>query len=112
MQYSNSKQQLNVQLDSLRSDIQWLEELVGDLRTAIPDRGVRMAEMERANMYADAVQQLEALQPENSTLRERLAREERAGKEEIASLSRQLREAIREAEATEERAKMAKTEAK
>ena len=103
-----TKQQLKSQLDSLRSENQRLEELVDDLRTENPER-MRMAETEGA--YDDAMKQLEALQQENSALRERLAREQTADKEEeIASLSRQLREVIQEAEASERRAQTAETE--
>ena len=79
-----------------------------DLRTENPER-MRMAETEGA--YDDAMKQLEALQQENSALRERLAREQTDDKEEeIASLSRQLREVIQEAEASERRAQTAETE--
>ena len=78
------------------------------MHTANPER-VQMAEIERA--YDDAMKQLEALQQENSALREHLAREQRADKEEeIASLSRQLREVIQEAEASERRVKTVETE--
>ena len=103
-----SKQQLKSQLDSLRSENQRLEELVDDLRQENPER-MRMAETEGA--YDDTMKQLEALQQENSALRERLAREQTADKEEeIASLSRQLREVIQEAEVSERRAQTAETE--
>ena len=104
-----TKQQLKSQLDSLRSDNQRLEELVEDLRTANPERA-QMAE--RARAYDEVLQQLEALQEENSALKQRLANDQTAGREaEIASLSTQLREAVQEAEATKERARTAEMEA-
>ena len=103
-----TKQQLKSQLDSLQSENQRLEELVDELRTK--PEWVELAEKERA--YDNAAKQLEALQEENSMLRQHLANDQSTNKEaEIATLSRQIQEAIQEAESAKERAEAAELEA-
>ena len=103
-----TKQQLKSQLDSLQSENQRLEELVDELRTK--PEWVELAEKERA--YDNAAKQLEALREENSMLRQHLANDQSTNKEaEIATLSRQLQEAIQEAESAKERAEAAELEA-
>ena len=103
-----TKQQLKSQLDSLQSENQRHEELVDELRTK--PEWVELAEKERA--YDNAAKQLEALREENSMLRQHLANDQSTNKEaEIATLSRQLQEAIQEAESAKERAEAAELEA-